>query len=63
MILAWIYRVMHLGEQLKEIRQEQKILKTQFDYILACGNRGVRRKWKRMLTNVNSPFYILGKEK
>jgi len=57
-ITGWIYRKLFLDNQLDKIRREQRILKAQFDHLTSFSNKAVRRKWKRMLTNKNSPFYL-----
>jgi len=57
-VRGWIYRKLFLDKQLIELKLGQRVLKAQFDHIISCGNKAVRRKWKRMLTNERSPFYI-----
>lgn len=57
-IRAFLYRFLFLGKQMHQMRRDINILNCQLDFILLNSNRKIRRKWKRVLTNKRSPFYI-----
>lgn len=39
----------YLNSQLKEIKLNQRIIKSQLDYLMKNTNRRIRRKWTRLL--------------
>lgn len=54
----FILNKLHFFDKLNRIELEQRILKAQFDHLTSFSNKQIRRKWKRMLTNKRSPFYL-----
>ena len=57
-IVLWFINKIELINQLDKIRLDQRVLKAQFDHLTSFSNKAVRRKWKRMMMNERSPFYI-----
>ena len=56
--LLWLNHKLGVYTTQNQIKQELRILKAQFDHLTSFSNKAVRRKWKRMLTNERSPFYL-----
>jgi hypothetical protein len=54
----WLNHKLGIYTTQKQMQQELRIIKAQFDHLTSFSNKAVRRKWKRMLTNSRSPFYL-----
>ena len=59
MILAnFLFSSIGLREQLHALHVKQKVNSYQLDFLILNSDRKIRKKWNRMLTNKNSPFYL-----
>ena len=56
--LLWLNRKLGIYTTQADMKLELRILKAQFDHLTSFSNKAIRRKWKRMLTNERSPFYL-----
>lgn len=55
---GFLIRLLGIDRSMHAIYVRQKCLETQLDFLLKMTCRKTRRRWRRMLTHKQSPFYI-----
>lgn len=56
--LKILFKLKNIVNDLTDKIKVTKKINEQVDFLLFHSNKKMRRKWNRILTNTNSPFYI-----
>lgn len=54
----WLNKKLGIYSNQMFMKERIKVLESQLNFLILHSNKHIRRKWKRMLINPKSPFYI-----